>query len=206
MARMTAFIRESIINNAVKNKKFQEREQAIIAERAALAEEIRIKSLESIGLDDSGVTKLLKQLHKLRKEYEKLTTLHLGFSTGTSVLRANVAGQTRFFYFNGTDKEINPLFGEPNSMCKHFGENTTVDRSYGEQLDEINSRHKKLIEEHQVLVSTLDATIRKFTTVAKLVDSWPEVKELLPATEIVKTGTDVSLSVETLNTICGLPS
>ena len=204
MARITAAIRNAIINNAVANKQFEEREQAIYAERAQLAEDVRIASLESFGLTDEKVKKMVKTAEEIQSKLTTIVDISIYNETGYSVV-ANLAGQWRNFYFNGEDVHVIAIFDEPEKVYKIRKCNVSLDRAYGEQLDEINSRHKLLREEHEVLVATLTATIKKFSTVEKLVASWPEAGQLLPAAEVVATGTDVALSVDTLNALCGLP-
>ena len=204
MARITAAIRNAIINNAVANKQFKEREQAIYAERAQLAEDLRIASLESVGLTDEKVKKMVKTAKEIQSKLSGVVDVRV-YGGNSAYISANLAGQWRNFYFNGEDRNIRAIFDEPENICKIGKDSASLDRAYGEQLDEINNRHKLLREEHEVLVATLTATIKKFNTVEKLVASWPEAEQLLPAAEVVATGTDVALSVDTLNALCGLP-
>ena len=204
MARLTASIRNAIINNAVANKQFKEREEAIFAERAQLAEDVRDASLKSAGLTDEKVEEQIKSALRLRKSLRDVCDVNV-YSAKCSHIRVNLAGQQRRFDFNGDVYNIFGIFGTPDAVLKIGKDDVSLDREYCEQLDEINNRHKKLREEHEVLIATLTATLKKFTTVEKLVASWPEAEQLLPAAEVVVTGTDVALSVDTLNAICGLP-
>ena len=204
MARLTTSIRNAIINNAVANKQFKEREEAIFAERAQLAEDVRIASLKSACLTDEKVKEQIKSALRLKKSLEGVHDIQV-YDHKCSFITANIAGQRRRFDFNGGEFIICGIFGNPETITKISKHSVSLDRAYGEQLDEINGRHKKLLEEHEVLVATLTETLKKFTTVEKLVASWPEAEQLLPAAEVVATGTDVALSVDTLNAICGLP-
>lgn len=204
MALITAAIRNAIITNAVANKQFKEREQAIYAERSQLAEDVRIASLESVGLTDAKVEKLVKTAKEIQSTLDSIVGISI--NRGKSFyIQVNLGGQRRNFYFNGEDWCVSAIFDEPEAVYKIGKDNVSLDRAYGEQLDEINHRHKLLREDHEVLVATLTATIKKFSTVEKLVASWPEAEQLLPAAEVVATGTGVALSVDTLNALCGLP-
>lgn len=204
MARITAAIRNAIINNAVANKQFKEREQAIYAERAQLAEDVRIASLESVGLTDEKVKKMVKTAKEIQSNLSSVVDIKI-YNEKSYFIQVNLAGQWRNFYFNGEDRYVNAIFDEPENVFKIGKDGVSLDRAYGEQRDEINHCHKLLREEHEVLIATLTATIKKFSTVEKLVASWPEAEQLLPAAEVVATGTDVALSVDTLNALCGLP-
>ena len=51
----------------------------------------------------------------------------------------------------------------------------------------------------------IDNAIKKFHTVEKLVESWPEVSQLLPTINTLTVGTGVAISAKDLNTLCGLP-
>lgn len=80
-----------------------------------------------------------------------------------------------------------------------------VDAKYLDELFQLDQQFKILKDEHDVLKATLFSTISKFRTVERLVESWPEVSQLLPTINTLTVGTGVAISAKDLNALCGLP-
>ena len=220
MARLTAAIRDGIIANAIKTKDFSGRDMAIVQKRADFAESLRLFILGEYGLTDARLAKIKAQVESLAKEvkHEGAQYSRIWFDGSHYRLDVNLAGQTRHIYRDGdtNDSRFKSLFGssraeyDKSKYAPHTGESDFIvrDPKWREELEAIDLEAEKLREEYNTLKSTLAATISGFTTVEKLLEAWPDAKELIPATTPIakQPGTGIALSVSDLNAMCGIPT
>ncbi|EFJ2475479.1 hypothetical protein G5Z15_003802 [Escherichia coli] len=220
MARLTAAIRDGIIANAIKTKDFAGRDLAIVQKRADFAERLRLFILGEYGLTDARLDEIKAQVDELAKEvkHEGSSYVRVDFSGCVYRLDVNLSGQSRYIYRNGVsnDKRYEPLFNtsvaeyDETKYSPHTSECdfTVRDPKWREELDAIDLEAAQLREEYNTLKSTLRATISAFTTVEKLMEAWPDVKELIPETTPIakQPGTGIALSVADLNALCGIPT
>lgn len=220
MARLTAAIRDAIIANAIKTKDFASRDMAIVQKRADFAERLRLFILGEYGLTDARLAEIKAQVEALAEEvkHEGAQYSRIWFDGAHYRIDVNLAGQSRHIYRNGdtNDKRFKPLFGssqaeyDETTYTPHTGESYFIvrDPKWREELDAIDLEAAQLREEYNTLKSTLAATISGFTTVEKLLEAWPDAKELIPETLPIakKPGTNIAISVADLNAMRGIPS
>lgn len=176
--------------------------------------------LGEYGLTDARLAEIEAQVDELAKEvkHEGASYVRIDFDSRGYRLDVNLSGQSRYVYRNGVtnDKRYEPLFNEsvaeyddtkysPHTCEKDF---IVRDPKWREELDAIDQEAAKLREEYNTLKSTLKATISEFTTVEKLLEAWPDAKELIPETTPIakQPGTGIALSVADLNALCGIPT
>lgn len=220
MARLTAAIRDGIIANAIKTKDFAGRDMDIVQKRADFAERLRLFIMGEYGLTDARLAEIKVQVEALANEvkFEGAQYARIWFDGSHYRIDVNLAGQLRHIYRNGdtNDNRFKPLFGssqaeyDKTTYTPHTGESDFIvrDPKWREELDAIDLEAAQLREEYLTLKSTLAATISGFTTVEKLLEAWPDAKELIPETLPIanKPGTNIALSVADLNAMCGIPS
>lgn len=220
MARLTAAIRDGIIANAIKTKDFAGRDMAIVQKRADFAERLRLFILGEYGLTDARLEEIKAQLDELAKEvkHEGASYVRVCFDGCTYRLDVNLSGQSRYVFRNGhtNDDRYKPLFSrsvaeyDKTKYSPHTSESDFIvrDPKWREELDAIDQEAAQLRAEYNTLKSTLAATISGFTTVEKLLEAWPDVKELIPETTPIakQPGSGIALSVADLNALCGIPT
>ena len=220
MARLTAAIRDGIIANAIKTKDFAGRDKAIVQKRADFIERLRQVALDAYGLTDARIAKIKSQIEAMQKEaaFDEKAFFRVNFDGSNWAWDVNLGGQRRRLYRDGTyhNGSAQPLFSDSqaeydkNRYHPHYNENDFIvsDPQWREELDSIDLEAEQLREEYNTLKSTLAATISGFTTVEKLLEAWPDAKELIPATTPIakQPGTGIALSVADLNAMCGIPS
>ncbi len=220
MARLTAAIRDGIIANAIKNKDFAGRDLAIVQKRADFVERLRKYALAQYGLTDARLIEIKKQIEELQNEvkHEGARFVRITFDSTNRAWDVNLAGQARRLYLDGTcsGESVKPLYSDSrveysdDKITPHFHESdfTVRDPKWREELDAIDLEAEQLREEYNTLKSTLRATISAFTTVEKLLEAWPDAKELIPETTPIakQPGTGIALSVADLNALCGIPT
>lgn len=219
MARLTAAIRDGIIANAIKTKDFAGRDKAIVQKRADFAERLRLFILDAYGLTDARLAEIKEQVKAIGEEvtFNGAQYARIWFDGGNYRMDVNLSGQTRNIYRNGqaNDRSCDSLFGykakfDETKYTPHVGESDFIvsDPKWREELDAINKEAVQLRAEYDTLQSTLKATISGFTTVEKLLEAWPDAKELIPETTPIakQPGTGIALSVADLNALCGIPT
>lgn len=220
MARLTAAIRDGIIANAIKTKDFAGRDMAIVQKRADFAERLRKLALSAYGLTDARIAEIKSQIKAMQDEvtFDDKAFIRIDFSGTSRAWDVNMGGQRRRVYRDGTCQgdTTTPLFNynkaeyDSSLYHPHYNENDFIvsDPKWREELDAIDLEAEELREEYNTLKSTLAATISGFTTVEKLLEAWPDAKELIPETTPIakQAGTGIALSVADLNAMCGIPS
>lgn len=219
MARLTAAIRDGIIANAIKTKDFAGRDLDIVQKRADFVERLRKYALAQYGLTDARIAEIKESIEAITKEVTLNGNkfIRVDITASNSVWDVNIAGQTRRLYRNGICGGIaKPLFDsseaeyDKSTYHPHYHENNFIvsDPKWLEELNAIDREAESLREEYNTLKSTLKATISGFTTVEKLLEAWPDAKELIPETTPIakQPGTGIALSVADLNALCGIPT
>lgn len=218
MTRLTKYIRNEIINNAVAGKKFKERDVEIVKRRAAFAEKMRQLTLKYFKLTDDQVLHAIVEIEHFQKKFSDSDGhqyVCVYTNTNSFHVNVNIGGQIRRIYRDGdSNHESAPLFR--TSLIEFDGKLKTPYSGYAfpvgtiedrEELDSIDEEAAELREEYEALKVSLHNVLIQFNTVEKLVKAWPEVKDLLPSdlNQPATTGTGLALDITTLNSICGLP-
>lgn len=218
MTRLTAAIRDAIIVNAIEHKDFKSKEMAIVQKRADFIERLRIHVLQQFGLTDARIAEIKSEIEAMDKEvsFNGTAFVRVRFDGTNTTWDVNMAGQRRRLRRNGVRGNGAEMFSESQASWNketytpHYNEDDFVvrDPAWREELDAIDAEQDKLREDYNTLKSTMLATLSNFTTVEKLLEAWPDVKELIPETLPIakKPGTNLALSVADLNALCGLPS
>lgn len=211
MARLTNYLKAAIVNNLVENKNFKERQIALMREIAEVSFEIYTHVAKAKGLT---LEKVMSQVNKINEINNSLS----GFSrfvpsNNHGYFIAIMGGERRSIRLNGTTDTrfiTYPSEGYVTSFDGHIlptTEQVVTDLTLREKLDDVKYRYVSLDEEIKDFKTTVEKAVSKFTTVAKLVEAWPEVEPMIPKDNIIPIakGTQLAISREDLNAICGLP-
>jgi len=210
MTRLTAHIRDGIIAKAVETSGINERNRALVESRALFAEKIRQLCLTKEGVTDAD----------LRKHIEKVLNTSNSFVTGrvqsdtSSYFRANINGANVCLYMDGatdprTSTHLSESYfsGQKNKKTRVFlpvSRPDIADQALFDEFKELEQLQAAVNNEIVVLRASVKDAVSKFTTVEKLLENWPEAKELLPEAEAKSVGTGLALDKETLNNLCGI--
>jgi len=193
MSKLTGWMRDAIVDNAVEkagiNKAFQEYR----AERSDWACSV---ADESIG-GDEAVAKLEVANKKIAAIVKALPE---EFRTE---LRAGPMESTICASLGGMRARVNEFPGR--RPCKS-GLMLSSDHPLTIQFEKLEAKEKELKERRSNLRAEVRAMVDSVTTINKLLLVWPEAKELLPASAKPKTKNLPSVNVESLNAAIGLPT
>ncbi|ENW8976070.1 Nmad5 family putative nucleotide modification protein [Escherichia coli] len=202
---LTNHLKTQIINNALKKAGIPKRKSALRAARVEWAERVR---LAAIG----GVEKEAEILKIIKKKIETLVSkVPEALKTANNIIRKecymclNLAGSRVTVYFNGNYRGYES--GSPDHIHKIApGEFTLlandplVTEFYG-----FDALYEQIQSDESDIRQNVSAALSKVRTVKRLLEEWPEAKELLPA-DAPSAPLPPAIRRETLNEMIGLPS
>lgn len=201
---LTNSIKEQIILNALAKAGIASRKTALRAARVDWAERVR---LEAIGGSDVE-TEVLKNLKKIEALISKLPeglreegkAIRKAYS-----LRLNLAGSAVDAYFNGNYRGYEA--GSPDFIYKitptHYtllADNPLVTEFYG-----FDTLYKAIKSDEDDIRQNVTAALNKVRSVKRLLEEWPEAKELLPP-DSPSVPLPPAIRRDALNGMIGLPS
>ncbi len=191
-----------MVENAVKLAGIGEEWAAIHKRHAALAEDVRVEALggkEKLPEIDKVIAEIKKaQKNKVLEKVSIFSTL--GVSKQKSIF-VSLGGMRAYLYFNGVGDTAEAKYCSPVPCEISF----PAEHKFTEEFLSLESCSEALVKKSEGLRAQVAATLNQFTTVEKLLDSWPEAKELLPKEKAVKTALP-AVRVKDLNCLIGLPS
>lgn len=204
MTRLNSKIRNAIISNAIVKSGVTSRKEALITRRAKLADDVRLFAIGGAEKEkqlDAEFAKVKKQLEKLDSKFFKYTENpkpRRAYGIGV-----NFAGRSVRLFFNGGEQH------EGKAIYKNYiiGNRTVIiaDNPLNDEFDAIESEQRAVNDLRSHVKAEVTAMVNSVTTIKKLLEIWPEAKELLPPEEQVQS-TALVANVDNLNTMIGLPS
>ncbi|EIU8583977.1 Nmad5 family putative nucleotide modification protein [Escherichia coli] len=201
---LTNYLKTQIINNALEKAGIPKRKSALRAARVEWAERVR---LAAIG----GVEKEAEMLKNIKKIETLVSKFPEALKTANNIIREecymclNLAGSRVTVYFNGNYRGYES--GSPDHIHKIApGEFTLlandplVTEFYG-----FDTLYEQIQSDESDIRQNVSAALSKVRTVKRLLEEWPEAKELLPA-DAPSAPLPPAIRRETLNEMIGLPS
>ncbi|EEU5329149.1 Nmad5 family putative nucleotide modification protein [Escherichia coli] len=201
---LTNHLKTQLINNALEKAGIPKRKSALRAARVEWAERVR---LAAIG----GVEKEAEILKNIKKIESMVTKIPDSLKTNSSLIRKdcciylNLAGARANIYFNGNYRGYES--GAPEHINKIapaeftlLGEDPLVTEFYS-----FDALYTQIKSDETEIIQNVSAALNKVRTVKRLLDVWPEAKELLP-TDAPPVPLAPAVHRETLNEMIGLPT
>ena len=201
--KLTNAIRDVIVHNAVAKSGLNAVRDAIVKQRAEWAEKVRLESI--------GGTEVEKELEELRNKYIKLRDSvpeKVIMNYGAIIRRdydllVNVAGISFRVYFHGG---LSYSYDELVNKITPMEHTLLADNPLVAEFHEIHNKQAEYDDKLSTLMNSVRAAVQKVTTVKKLLEVWPEAKELIPE-EVEKQVKQLqAIKTEDLNKMIGLPS
>ncbi|MGP6391749.1 Nmad5 family putative nucleotide modification protein [Citrobacter koseri] len=201
---LTNSIKEQIIYNATVKAGIPKRKAALRAARIAWAERVRLQAIGGAEVE-AEIRKNLKKIEALAAKFPE------ALKTSNSLIRThndmylNLAGSRVNVYFNGNYRGYEP--GSPEHIRKIspseftlLADDPLVTEFYG-----FDALYKQIQSDESGIRQNVSAALSKVRTVKRLLEEWPEAKELLPA-DAPFVPLPPAIRRETLNEMIGLPS
>lgn len=192
--RLTNTLKDDIANAAKRKSPINKQIEELLERRKVLSEGIRIESLGGQANADK-YKKIAEQMAKLREELpDNMLTHTMGISVTNSLYISIDDGRRYYIDLPSVAPSI--------TGCIHITSKSAFYFDIIESLDKESQLNKDLKE----VFNTVRASIAGITTVKRLVDSWPEVVELLPPDAVESKVRLPAMRVDNLNKLIGLPT
>lgn len=205
MTRLNKTIREGIIKNAIDASGVTSRQDAVVIRRAKLADDVRLFAIGGVEVEkklDAEFAKIKKQLDGLSSNYFQYMD-YVQPRKGYDI-DVNFSGRAIRLFFNGQETSSREFKFVRKNYIAHERVVIKSDNPLNDEFDSIN-KEQSIIDDLRVQVkSEVTAMINSVATVKKLLEIWPEAKDLLPEDEKVQS-TALVADVQKLNTMIGLP-
>lgn len=209
MTRLTVSIKDKMVNKALVVAGINKEFKSLVGRRALLANSIRIDCLGG-----------KENIAKIKSHFEKISKL-----TGSDLIK-NVSKYSSFYAIS--DYELNHInLGGMRVTLQYSGEYCgyedrdkrvlhdivpcdksvvyTADHEFTKEFLLIEGDYKTVRGKKEGIAAQVRATLNQFTTIKKLLEAWPESKDLIPDdVDEVKPKLPV-VQVQDLNCLIGLP-
>ncbi|WP_250952097.1 Nmad5 family putative nucleotide modification protein [Escherichia coli] len=177
---LTNHLKTQIINNALEKAGIPKRKSALRAARVEWAERVRLAAIGGVE-KEAEILKIIKKIETLVSKFPE------ALKTANNIIRKecymclNLAGSRVTVYFNGNYRGYES--GSPDHIHKIApGEFTLlandplVTEFYG-----FDALYEQIQSDESDIRQNVSAALSKVRTVKRLLEEWPEAKELLPA-------------------------
>jgi len=191
MTRLTTYIRDQIVSNALKKSGYTAAREAYNKRRAIWIEACRVRSL---GISETELKSIQGAIKKLEDRVP--SHLHSGraFINTSSHLSINAAGESELLGLH----DVVPVSRARLTLLQ--GDELVAEREL------LKAEDARLDEQYASVRAAVRAAVNTPTTIKALLAAWPEVKELLPA-QLAEAKTQLpAVQVADLNALVGLPS
>ncbi|MEF3108810.1 Nmad5 family putative nucleotide modification protein [Raoultella sp. WB_B2P2-3] len=200
--RLTNAIREQIAKNALTKSGIVAALEALQVNRHRVARDARVFAFggaEKTAKADKAYDKLEKALSELR---DSGSSFYISNGLSQSIYIAISGRQLGWCPYGKDTKGGDILLVTPNRDLCLFG----AEHEITKRFDEIMNEEQKLNARAKEIESTVWAALNSVTTLKRLVEVWPESKELIPENSDSVKSSLPALKVEDLNRMIGLPT
>lgn len=196
MTRLNRRIKDDIIANAVIKAGVPEKKKALIKRRADWVENVRLAAIGGKEVD--------KKIQSIKKRFEELPKgiIESGVFRTDYDIYLNVAGARFRAYFNGKDN----YQGDQVHKITPAGFTIKADDPLAKEFTAIEKEEGAISEEESTIRVNVEGALSEVTTVKKLLEAWPEVKELLPSDLSPVKKQLPAVKSSDINKLIGLPS
>jgi len=196
MTRMTNWLKEKIVESALAKTDLSKRRKAWQKDRYDLAEKFRVESLG--GAEQCAkIEALCKSIEQQIIGVPEDVRGNFGFRYHYQMYRMNLAGMRVNLDFSGTGAA---------SRLAPYSATFTASHPLVEEFLQSENVGREIDADEEAIKRKVGALLNTCTTVKRLLDVWPEAKELLPA-KLQESKTQLPMvQTSELNSIIGLPA
>ncbi|MEX8622017.1 Nmad5 family putative nucleotide modification protein [Salmonella enterica] len=201
---LTNHIKEQVICNALTKAGIPKRKAALRAARIDWAERVRLAAIGGQEVE-AEIIKNLKKIETLVSKFpEALKTTNTFIRTDSDIY-LNLAGARVNVYFNGNYRAHEPNAPEHIRKISPYEFTLLADDPLVTEFYGFDALLKQIKSDEADIRQNVSAALSKVRTVKRLLEEWPEAKELLPA-DAPSVPLPPAIRRETLNEMIGLPS
>lgn len=201
--RLNSRIRSEICDNAIIKSDVRPRRQTLKTKKAEWAEKVRIKAIGGAE-SDNKINNAIKRIDKI------LSDLPDGVKTGYHAIRQNceiylnIAGHRYTAQFSGNDSR-KPR-DEQIIKVTPYEFVLKADDPLTEEFHQLENEYEVINARESDIRANVNAVLGKVNTVGRLLELWPEAKELLPTNLSPPKPQLPAVKIDDLNVTIGLPT
>lgn len=205
MSRLNKAIREGVIKNAIEACGYNRRNEALIKRRAKLANDVRLFAIGGEEKEKEVIEKFNRIKNYLKSNEDNLISCDVDLSGKDDEVYANFSGLAVNLSFNGNLERGGDLVYKYLVGSRYNNRvSITRDNPLYSEFEAVESEQKVIKDIKDQVVAEVTAMVNSVTTIKKLIEVWPESKELLPE-EQQSQSTALVADVNRLNAVIGLP-
>jgi len=207
MTRLTVAIKEQIVNNALKQAGIFDEKKSLRSRRVYMAEGVRVYGLG--GVD--ALVKLEKNIKHIKSLqagdcFKNISKSCFGTHGDFEIYNCKIGGANVCIQYNGNEGRND--YGHVDRLIKNptpYNVNIPADHPLAVEFNAIQKVSIELKDRSNTIKSQVKGSLSQYTTIKKLIEAWPEVKELLPKTVDESKPKLPVVLVKDLNKLIGLP-
>ncbi len=197
-------IKEKIVDNALAKAGIPQRKKALRAARADWAERVRLKAIGGPEAE-AEVLKTEKKIAALIAKLPEELRANNMLVRQDSDIYLNLAGSRVKAYFNGNYRGYESTSPEHIRKIAPYEYTLLADDPLVTEFYGFDALYREIKSDETDIRQNVTAALDKARTVKRLLEQWPEAKELLPA-EDAAVPLPPAIRREALNEMIGLPS
>ncbi|EDY2185954.1 hypothetical protein GTE46_002470 [Salmonella enterica subsp. enterica] len=197
-------IKEKIVDNALAKAGIPQRKKALRAARVDWAERVRLAAIGGAEAEVE-IRKILKKIEALASKFPEALKTTNTFIRADSDIYINLAGARVNVYFNGNYRAHEPSAPEHIRKISPYEFTLLADDPLVTEFYGFDALYREIKSDETDIRQNVTAALDKARTVKRLLEQWPEAKELLPA-EDAAVPLPPAIRREALNEMIGLPS
>ncbi|ECR8912132.1 hypothetical protein HVF22_004334 [Salmonella enterica] len=201
---LTNHIKEQVICNALTKAGIPKRKAALRAARMDWAERVRLAAIGGQEVE-AEIIKNLKKIETLASKFPEALKATNTFIRTDIDIYLNLAGARVNVYFNGNYRAHEPNAPEHIRKISPYEFTLLADDPLVTEFYGFDALLKQIKSDEADIRQNVSAALSKVRTVKRLLEEWPEAKELLPA-DAPSVPLPPAIRRETLNEMIGLPS
>lgn len=201
MTRLNNCIKEQIVGNAIVKAGIIKKKDALRERRAAWVESVRIQAIGGEEVE-AKIKAAEKKIKSALKDIPESLISGSVFRTDYDIY-LNVAGCTTYGYFHGGNNRRN---GE--AVHKVTPSSYTIKQGdpLADEFHSIEKADSEVKDEERNVRANVMGALSKVGSVKRLLEMWPEAKELLPEDLSPVKAQLPAVKTEDLNAMIGLPT
>jgi hypothetical protein len=196
MSRLNIATREYILDKALEKADFPALQVKYSKDRDSWFDRLRI---ETNGMADAELEALDAKIQKLKAQIPEGLRSNYRVIEKRSSMYPNIGGLRigRYEFPNVDGKHARYAVSEPTIASTH---------PLAVEFHAMEDAHHEVCERTKVLTAQVMSVINSVTTIKKLIEVWPEARELLPPNEQPIISNLPAVLISSLNAAIGLPS
>ncbi|WP_157975264.1 Nmad5 family putative nucleotide modification protein [Photorhabdus sp. CRCIA-P01] len=200
--KLTRDLKKEIVNNALSSAGISECYAQLGREKDQLAKDVRVAALggeEKAKHYNRVYDKALEDIKELQVNIDRHIHIYNVLADGIYTAFGGLQPGQLYYGKDDLGKDIK-LITPTQNHCRF-----PADHELSIRFTEIEKKSNELNNKKDEIKNNVYAILNSVTTTKRLIEVWPEAKDLIPSEDIRSINTSLSVKVEDLNKMIGIP-